>query len=185
VRLATHAAVELAARLDETIGVAVWGTHGPTVLHWEPSSRPVSMSLRAGAVLPLLRSATGRVFAAWLPDEVLAPFVAAEAAASVDGGETGEPGTRRLTAEVRRVRESVRRDGIAVLDQVASFLDRSAVAVAAASVPVFDSDGRILLALTALGESGHIDVSAGAPVPRALAACARELARTLGGGAAA
>ena len=53
------------------------------------------------------------------------------------------------------------------------------------SVPVFDSDGRILLALTALGESGHIDVSAGAPVPRALAACARELARTLGGGAAA
>ncbi|MFO1287275.1 MAG: hypothetical protein U1F49_12605 [Rubrivivax sp.] len=40
------------------------GTHGPTVLHWEPSSRPVSMSLRAGAVLPLLRSATGRVFAA-------------------------------------------------------------------------------------------------------------------------
>ncbi|MFO1266922.1 MAG: flavin reductase [Rubrivivax sp.] len=64
VRLATHAAVELAARVDETIGVAVWGTHGPTVLHWEPSSRPVSMSLRAGAVLPLLRSATGRVFAA-------------------------------------------------------------------------------------------------------------------------
>ncbi|MFO1296534.1 MAG: hypothetical protein U1F25_08695 [Rubrivivax sp.] len=49
----------------------------------------------------------------------------------------------------------MRRDGVAVLDQVSSFLDRSAVAVAAASVPVFDSDGRILLALTALGESVH------------------------------
>lgn len=179
VRWATHAAVELAQRLDETIGVAVWGTHGPTVLHWEPASRPVSLNLRAGAVLPVLRSATGRVFAAWLPDEVVLPFAQAEAAA------VGEAEAAGLPAALERLRTQVRSDRMAALDQVSSFVDRSAVAVAAASVPVFDPDGRILLVLTALGESGKLDVSTAAPVPQALQACAAELERGLRAGAGA
>lgn len=172
VRLATHAAVELSARLDETIGVAVWGTHGPTVVHWEPSSAPVSLNLRVGAVLPLRRSATGRIFAAWLPPETTAPFLAAEPAVRADAdGAAWAPG----------LLETVRRDGVASVEVVSDFQDRSAVAVAAASAPVFDRDGQILLALTALGEAGRIDVSPGASLRTALIDCAAQLTRAIGG----
>lgn len=166
IRLATHAAVELSNRLDETIGVAVWGTHGPTVLHWEPSRQPVSLDLRPGAVLPLLESATGRVFAAWLPVETVRAFASVDAEANLSVTLTG-------------LRDVVRRDGVAALRQVSDFKDRSAVAVAAASVPVFDHAGDLLLALTALGDADRLDIGPEAPVPLALKNCAAELNRNL------
>jgi flavin reductase (DIM6/NTAB) family NADH-FMN oxidoreductase RutF/DNA-binding IclR family transcriptional regulator len=172
IRLATHVAVELAGRLDETIGVAVWGTHGPTMLHWEPSSRPVSLNLRPGAVLPVLGSATGRVFAAWMADAELAPLAQAEI--ELAGGD----GSKALTT-LQDLRETVRRDGMAVLDQVSSFVDRSEVPVAALSVPVLDRQGAILLALTVLAESGCLDCGPDAAVPIALRACAEEIRRHL------
>jgi DNA-binding IclR family transcriptional regulator len=58
---------ELRNRLDETLVLSVWGTQGPTVVHVEESSQPVIMTMRIGAVLPMLATATGLVFAAHLP----------------------------------------------------------------------------------------------------------------------
>lgn len=172
IRHATHVAVELAVRLDETIGVAVWGTHGPTILHWEPSSHPVSLNLRPGAVLPILRSATGRVFAAWMSDGQLEPLVRAEI--EIAGGDGAD-----VSSLLRELRQAVRRDGMATLDQVSSFIDRSAVPVSAISVPVLDRQGEILLALTVLAESDRLDCVPDGPVPVALRTCATEIERHL------
>jgi len=58
---------ELRDRLDETLVLSVWGAQGPTVIHVEESSQPVIMTMRIGAVLPMLATATGIVFAAHLP----------------------------------------------------------------------------------------------------------------------
>lgn len=41
--------------IDQTVGIAVWGNHGPTVVHWEESSHPVTVSLRLGDVMPMLK----------------------------------------------------------------------------------------------------------------------------------
>jgi flavin reductase (DIM6/NTAB) family NADH-FMN oxidoreductase RutF/DNA-binding IclR family transcriptional regulator len=172
IRLATHMAVDLSGRLDETTGVAVWGSHGPTILHWEPSSRPVSLSLRPGVVLPVLGSATGHVFAAWLSDQDLLPLAQAEI--ELAGGDDAD-----VLPTLQGLRAAVRRQGMAVLDPVSSFADRSAPPVAAISVPVFDRQGAVLLALTVLAESGRMDSAPDAAVPTALRECAAEIGRHL------
>ncbi|WP_143435648.1 IclR family transcriptional regulator [Henriciella aquimarina] len=47
---------------QRTCLVAVMGDAGPTVVRWYSGSPPVLTSLGIGSVLPLMRSATGRVF---------------------------------------------------------------------------------------------------------------------------
>jgi flavin reductase (DIM6/NTAB) family NADH-FMN oxidoreductase RutF/DNA-binding IclR family transcriptional regulator len=163
VRLATHAAVELAARLDVTIGVAVWGTHGPTVVHWELSHQPVSVNLRPGAVLPMFGSATGRVFAAWLPAD--------ETAARIDGDRPD------VTPDLSAIRNA----GLASLATVSRFQGGDPIEVQAISVPVLDPSGGIILALTALAEHHRLDPAADAPVAKALRACAAELGHRVAG----
>ena len=176
VRLATHAAIELASRLDVTLGVAVWGTHGPTIVHWEPSSSPVSMNLRVGAVLPIQASATGRVFAAWLAEEQLMPMLRAEWFAEGDAAHAPGP-------EFGACLEEVRHSGAAVVSSVSAFQDRDGVAVTSASVPVFHGDGSLLLALTVLGESGKPGAPALPDVLQAMKTVAHELNQRFRNGA--
>ena len=51
--------------IGHTLALAVWGNHGPTIVHWEESPQAVTVNLRLGDVMPLLSSATGRCFAAY------------------------------------------------------------------------------------------------------------------------
>jgi DNA-binding IclR family transcriptional regulator len=68
---------ELRNRLDETLVLSVWSIQGPTVVHVEESSQPIIMTMRVGAVLPMLATATGLVFAAFLPSHFTEPLVKA------------------------------------------------------------------------------------------------------------
>lgn len=67
---------QLRDRLDETLVLSVWGAQGPTVVHVEESSQPIIMTMRVGAVLPMLATATGLVFAAFLPRHFTASHIA-------------------------------------------------------------------------------------------------------------
>ena len=68
---------ELRNQLDETLVLSVWGAQGPTVVHVEESSQPIIMTMRVGAVLPMLATATGLVFAAFLPRHFTEPLIKA------------------------------------------------------------------------------------------------------------
>src|SRR5215207_318095 len=37
-----------------TLALAVWGNHGPTIIHWEESPHVLPVNLRLGDVMPLL-----------------------------------------------------------------------------------------------------------------------------------
>src|SRR5262249_8131118 len=63
--------------IDETLVLSVWGAQGPTVVHVEESSQPIIMTMRIGAVLPMLATATGLVFAAFLPQHFTEPLIKA------------------------------------------------------------------------------------------------------------
>src|SRR5829696_5735542 len=54
--------MEFARATGRTCLLAVWGDAGATVVRWYPGNPPVITSLAIGSVMPLLRSATGRVF---------------------------------------------------------------------------------------------------------------------------
>ena len=55
----------LCEEIQETVALAVWGNHGATIVRIVDAGGPITITLRAGTVLPLFNSATGRAFAAF------------------------------------------------------------------------------------------------------------------------
>jgi DNA-binding IclR family transcriptional regulator len=154
---------ELHAEIDETVLLAIWGNKGPVVVRWAESSQPIATNVRAGWVMPLLNSATGRLFAAFLPSGTTAELLKAEFARS--------PGER---AGYAARLEQIRAQGVSYVE---GDLLRGVAAVAA---PVFGHDGQIVAAIAALGLHGLIDISPGGPVVEAVRASALGLSKRLG-----
>jgi flavin reductase (DIM6/NTAB) family NADH-FMN oxidoreductase RutF len=169
VRLATRALVELSDELDETLGLGVWGNKGPTIVRWEEASEPVSDNLRTGLVLPVLTSATGLAFAAWLPRETTSPFIETELAQGLD------------IVQVERELTQVRSTGIVRLVGTDRFTDLYGTSISAASVPVFDHTGAMVLALTVIGSTEKLDLSDGGRLVTGLREAAGSLSQRLGG----
>ncbi|UUU35590.1 IclR family transcriptional regulator [Streptomyces sp. CA-210063] len=75
VAVASGHALRLRDRTGHSVNLAVWGDRGPIVVSWAYGTRPLPLTVRVGATLPLLTSSVGRVFLAHLPesltDEVL------------------------------------------------------------------------------------------------------------------
>ena len=65
VRLAGPVLEALCESLNETVALAVWGNRGATIVRIVDAGGPITVTLRAGTVLPLHNSATGRAFAAF------------------------------------------------------------------------------------------------------------------------
>jgi DNA-binding IclR family transcriptional regulator len=78
VAVASDALEALVDETGHTGQLAVWGDRGPTVIRWITGRLAVRTSITAGATLPLLTSATGRVFLAFLPKRQTALLAAKE-----------------------------------------------------------------------------------------------------------
>ncbi|HXD07395.1 MAG TPA: IclR family transcriptional regulator [Burkholderiaceae bacterium] len=169
VKLARSVAQRLCAQINHTTAVAVWGNHGPTIVHWEESRQPVSASLRLGDVMPLLNSATGRCFAAFLPREVTWPIARAELASIGQARDLPRSPSAfdEWTARIRR------RGAGAVQGELLP-------GISALCHPVFDSDGHLALGLVSLGPSATFDASEGSSLDMAMQQAAGELSHQLG-----
>jgi DNA-binding IclR family transcriptional regulator len=166
---AAPVAAQLARECDETCFIAVWGTRGPTVIRLCPPRRQVAISIAEGTVFSIHTSATGRLFAAYLPAAQVAEVQgrgADEPAAS--GHELYTPGEQQaLLAEIRsRGLSVVRGDNVAGINALAA--------------PVFDAQGRIALSLTVVGAERTLDVAYDGPAARRLSAAAQEVSAQLG-----
>jgi DNA-binding IclR family transcriptional regulator len=171
VRLATTELARLRDHIGETTALAVWGSYGATVVRWEEVQRPVTVNLRTGAVLPLLTSATGRVFAAYLPEAQTRALLARELVAAARNPRATGPRNRR---ELDALLAAVRRRGMSRVN------GELIPGVAALSAPVFDHSHRLALVLTALGHAGHFDSRWTGPVANALRTAAARLSARLG-----
>ena len=69
---------ELPRRTGLTALLAVWSEAGPTVVRWERAASPIVTSFGLGTTLPLLSSATGRAFLAFLPRHLTDALAAVE-----------------------------------------------------------------------------------------------------------
>ncbi|WP_447749754.1 IclR family transcriptional regulator [Pseudomonas nicosulfuronedens] len=65
VKVASPVLAELRDALGQTCFLAIWGSHGPTVVQVEPAQGMVTLVTQLGSVLPLHGSSTGLVFAAY------------------------------------------------------------------------------------------------------------------------
>ena len=171
VRVATPALDALGEEIGETVALAVWGNMGPTIVRWVESRRPVNVNLRTGAVMPLLHSAIGLCFVAFFDSPMLAPKLDEELQINARGEDTRAPMTRTqldaLTTEARQ--HGMSRAVGSVIPGINAFC-----------APVFDHDGKMVLAITGLGPAGLLPPHWSGPVPKAIRAAAQNISRQLG-----
>ena len=173
VKLARERIGALMERIGHTLALAVWGNQGPTIVHWEESPQAVTVNLRLGDVMPLLTSATGRCFAAWLPRDAITPMLKEEIARAQKQGRADVPGT---LAEARALLDDVKQRG------AARVVDTLLPGIVGFCAPVFDSDGHIALGIVALGPTGTFDAQWNGAVDKPLRAAAKQLSGDLGFG---
>jgi flavin reductase (DIM6/NTAB) family NADH-FMN oxidoreductase RutF len=164
-RLGARAIERLARKFDQTMALAVWGSHGPTIVQWEPSAAPVSDDLPLGLTLPVTSTATGLAFAAHLPSAAIAGTLWRDQAASEE-----RDWETRLWA--------VRRLGLA-RQELETFY-RTETLINALSAPVLDASGQAVLALTAVGEAKKFSADLDADFAHALRETAHDLSGRLG-----
>jgi DNA-binding IclR family transcriptional regulator len=171
VKLARARVADLMEEIGHTLALAVWGNHGPTIVHWEESPQAVTVNLRLGDVMPLLSSATGRCFAAYLSKDAITPLLKDELARAQKQGRRDVPAT---LAEARAMLDEVRKRG------AARVVDTLLPGIVGFCAPVFDSDGHIALGMVALGPTGTFDPEWDGAVDVPLRAAATRLSRDLG-----
>lgn len=170
-KLARQRVALLMEEIGHTLALAVWGNHGPTIVHWEESPSAVTVNLRLGDVMPLLSSATGQCFAAYAPKDAIAPMLKEELARAQKQGRTDLPTSM---AEARALFDAVRQRG------ASRVVDTLLPGIVAFCMPVFDSDGHMALGMVALGPAGSFDAEWGGAVEEPLRRAAAQLSSDLG-----
>lgn len=155
-----RAQTRLAALRDQiraTCFLSQWSDRGPIIVAWEDSLQPVTVNVRVGSIMPLLRSATGRVFLAFAP---AADVAAVRAAACADDVVS--------LADAEALAAQTRAEG---LGRVTGDLQAGIDALAA---PLHDAAGRLQGSVTALGPSPAFDATPKGPIARHLLAFAAQ-----------
>ena len=133
VSTASAFAVDLRDAIGHSVHVAVWSDAGPLIVRWDTGAHALPITVRVGSTLPLLDSAVGRVFLAYLPRRTTSEVLKAQQREKV---------TRRLASpEVAALVEEVRQDGFGRVVNTMIF------GLAALAAPVFGPDGRLELVL--------------------------------------
>lgn len=171
VRVAAGFVRDMVDRIGQTAALAVWGNHGPTVVRIEEGVSAVHVNMRVGSVMSLLGTATGRVFAAFLPPKVIEDFLEAGVGRASVGDESVRGMSRR---QIEAAVAEVRAKGLA------RAVDRPIPGVNAFSAPVFDQSGAVALVITAIGPSGTFDADWEGPLASEIRACAATVSARLG-----
>jgi DNA-binding IclR family transcriptional regulator len=171
VRLATPVLGELSQLLGHTVAIAVWGNRGPTIVQLSESPAAVHVNMRHGTVASLVHTASGRLFAAYVAEPQVRGIYEQERLLAAS-----DPAAVKLLdwAEFKPQLDEVRRHGSARTE------GGVVAGVGAMSAPVFNHQGEMVLALTAIGPLGAFDIRWNGEVAKALREAADAVSRRLG-----
>lgn len=162
---------DLAAQTQQSIALAVWGNLGPAIVRLEEPIHPLHVNLRTGTVMSLANTATGRLFAAYMPPKVVEKLIA-EDLARLSGRSDGI--ALLSPAQVEAAIAETRKRGLS------RTIGQPIPGINAFCAPVFDSAGHLALGITAMGPAATFDNEWDGAVARPLRACALEVSRRLG-----
>ncbi len=170
IRIAAVEASFVRDKANATVAVAVWGTHGATHVLVEEARKSVVTKSQLGSVLPLLTSATGRAFAAYLPSSATKGMIEDELKKmkKLFGKKA------RTRSYYERIFATVRENGIA------QALGDYSPGIHALSCPVFDHNDSIAGVLTALAPAGEFDPAVTGPVAQMLKDASGRVSTDLG-----
>ena len=145
-------------RLSETLGVtcfvAVMGNKGPTIVRFEEPGIAVSVNARVGSVMPLLTSATGRVFVGLL-DQASVKTLAEEERRQMEKHQDQKGSVDDFIRQVRRDVQAAR---------CAIVKDTNLTGISSVAAPIYDYSGHVVAVLTALGATGAFNTALDGPI---------------------
>lgn len=166
---------DLSDSLGLMVSVAVWGAQGPTITYVQEYAARIHANVQVGGIYNMTVTASGRVFAAFLPTSMTAPVIDRElsdhefrrrALFDID-----EAAYQQAVAETKAA-------GYAITQ------DMPIPGVSAVAAPVFDHTGAMQLCVTAIGPTGMIDLDPKGETTKKLLAFTQKLSRDFGHGAA-
>jgi len=175
VRIAIPLITQLAAEIDQTVGLSVLGNQGPTIIYISESSYPIHVNMRTGTVMSIQSTATGRVFAAFLPVKQVERMIERESKSGVAAG-FGAKGSAKKGKqdELEKMLSEIRKRGLARV------LGEPIPGINAICAPVFEHTGAIALGVTAIGPSGSFDAAWNGDIAAKVSACALAISERLG-----
>lgn len=169
VREATPFAEELARQSGLSVALSVWGNQGPTIVFLFDAIYPLHTNLRTGTVMSLAGTATGRLFAAYLPAKLI------EESMLEDDRRLGPDIAQPMDPEsVQHMLIEVRKHGLS------RSVNNPTPGVTSFAAPVFDYSGNIVLGITLMGRSSSFDPNWDGPQAQAVKACGEEVSKRLG-----
>lgn len=133
VGLASEYLPGLRDRTRHSANLAVWGDEGPVIVRRDHGAYPLPIDIRVGATMPLLASAIGRVFLAYLPEALSGPVLKSQY-----GPDDEDPLDED---EIEQVRATVQGEGVA-------FTSGTLVpGLASLAAPVFTSGSALPMAV--------------------------------------
>jgi DNA-binding IclR family transcriptional regulator len=160
---------ELSERIQQSVVIAVWGNLGPTVVRMIESHQPIHVNMRVGTVMSVNRTATGKIFAAFMPEQKLE---------ALKGIALGDRMLRdQKIIDVRLPSQELVRIKRTAMAQA---IGQPIPGIHALSAAVFDQFGALALAITALGPAESFDVALDGPIAQALRDTADQISHRLG-----
>lgn len=170
-RLGIPEITKLANSLDQTVALAVWGTHGPTITYIVESNYPVQIAMRPGSVMSMIGTATGLAFSAFMPPKLVQRMIERELRDPDVIAQTKAPMSQKtIEAKLNEVRTR----------NLARVQNEPIPGVNAFSAPVFNHTHSMVLAITITGPSTVFDADWDSPIATQLKACADHLSHVLG-----
>ncbi|SDE88454.1 transcriptional regulator, IclR family [Variovorax sp. CF079] len=169
VREATPFAEQLARETGHSVALSVWGNQGPTIVYLFDAIYPLHTNIRTGTVMSLAGTATGRLFAAYLPAKLIEESLLED--------------ERRLGPDIAKPTERVDFQGM--LNEVRKHgvsrsVNNPTPGVCSFAAPVFDYSGNIVLGVTLMGRSRSFDTDWAGSQAIAAKACGVEVSKRLG-----
>ncbi len=173
--LANGILTSLREQTRNSVFLSVWGNRGPAIVFKIDGEMYGPMGVQVGHVLPLLSTATGRVFLSYIPATHTKDMVEQERQASLSLAGGFDERIRELAID--HMVEDVRKHRLAQTDA------KMSGGYPAAAVPVFEQSGQLCAVITMLGPHAVALASAKSEDANTrLLSSARMLSEKLGGG---
>jgi DNA-binding IclR family transcriptional regulator len=163
VEVARERMEELEEKTGMAVYLSIWGNRGPTIIMKLDKALSAPISIRVGYVLPLMATATGRAFLAYMPRSETASILKEERLVDPD-----------LRTRAKKSIEAVRRYGVAFSD------GRHHQGLSALSAPIFDHSGSMVAAVTLLGFQRDMNIDPNGAMAKALRAAGSLISASLG-----
>lgn len=155
---------QLHREMGAYLQVTRWTALGPLIVQFLDDEFGVPISAKVGAVMPIMRSATGRVFASYLPENVVRPLVEQE--------------DRSVNSTAWQDFQPQKQQ---ILDQKLCLIQGDMmVGINAIAAPVFDANNDVAFVVTCLGRAENIDTHPDGVHAQTVLQAARTISQYLG-----